>query len=53
MYPNWPDPDLADPARAYYGTNLARLLRVKARYDPDNAFRHAQALLGGAEGAPG
>jgi FAD/FMN-containing dehydrogenase len=38
VYPNFPDPDLPDPARAYYGDNHARLRRVKARYDPDNFF---------------
>jgi FAD/FMN-containing dehydrogenase len=34
VYPNFPDPDLRDPARAYHGTNLDRLRRVKGRYDP-------------------
>jgi hypothetical protein len=38
VYQNFPDPDLDDPARAYYGGNLDRLLRVKARYDPDGFF---------------
>jgi FAD/FMN-containing dehydrogenase len=38
VYPNFPDPDLADEAGAYSGVNLARLLRVKARYDPDGFF---------------
>jgi FAD/FMN-containing dehydrogenase len=38
VYPNFPDPGLADEAGAYYGVNLARLLRVKARYDPDGFF---------------
>jgi hypothetical protein len=36
VYPNFPDPDLADPGHAYHGTNYDRLLRVKARYDPGN-----------------
>jgi FAD/FMN-containing dehydrogenase len=43
-YQNFPDPDLDDWAHAYYGTNLERLLRVKAAYDPDGAFRSPQSL---------
>ena len=38
VYPTFPDPGLADEAGAYYGPNLARLLRVKASYDPDGFF---------------
>ena len=38
VYPNFPDPALEDPGRAYYGANLERLLRVKAAYDPDGFF---------------
>jgi FAD/FMN-containing dehydrogenase len=44
VFPNFPDPDLEDWAHAYYGANLARLLRVKARYDPENIFRFRQSL---------
>jgi FAD/FMN-containing dehydrogenase len=44
VYPNFPDPDLPDWARAYYGSNYDRLLRVKASYDPDNFFRFHQSL---------
>jgi FAD/FMN-containing dehydrogenase len=44
VYPNFPDPELDDPARAYYGTNLERLIRVKRRYDPDDFFRFPQSL---------
>jgi FAD/FMN-containing dehydrogenase len=43
-YQNFPDPDLVDWADAYYGTNLERLLRVKASYDPGNFFRFPQSL---------
>jgi FAD/FMN-containing dehydrogenase len=39
VYPNFPDPDLDDPAGAYFGANRHRLARVKARYDPDSFFR--------------
>lgn len=34
VYPNFPDPDLTDPARAYYGVNLPRLQGIRATYDP-------------------
>jgi FAD/FMN-containing dehydrogenase len=44
VFPNFPDPDLEDWAQAYYGQNLDRLLRVKARYDPGNLFRFFQSL---------
>jgi FAD/FMN-containing dehydrogenase len=44
VFPNFPDPDLDDWARAYYGNNLDRLLRVKARHDPGNVFRFRQSL---------
>jgi FAD/FMN-containing dehydrogenase len=44
VYPNWPDPDLKDWARAYHGFNLERLVRVKAKYDPGNVFRLRQSL---------
>lgn len=38
VYPNFPDLDLADEARAYYGGNLEHLVQVKARYDPGSVF---------------
>ena len=44
VYPNFPDPDLEDWARAYHGTNFERLARVKARYDPDGFFRFHQSI---------
>ncbi|HEY3873417.1 MAG TPA: BBE domain-containing protein, partial [Actinocrinis sp.] len=44
VYPNFPDPGLADWARAYHGANYDRLCRVRARYDPDGFFRFPQAI---------
>jgi FAD/FMN-containing dehydrogenase len=44
VYPCFPDADLDDWGRAYYGENYARLLEVKAKYDPTNAFRFKQAI---------
>jgi hypothetical protein len=44
VYPNWPDPDLADWARAYHGENLDRLVEIKARYDPEGFFRFHQSV---------
>jgi FAD/FMN-containing dehydrogenase len=48
VYPNFPDPDLADFAPAYHGGNLERLLRVRRRYDPDGFFRFPQSLVSAA-----
>jgi FAD/FMN-containing dehydrogenase len=39
VYPNFPEPDLADWDEAYYASNRERLLRVKRTYDPDGVFR--------------
>ena len=48
-YINYPDSDLnehgVDTAlRLYYAGNLARLKQAKARFDPQNRFRHAQSV---------
>jgi FAD/FMN-containing dehydrogenase len=44
VYSNFPDPELEDWGRAYHGTNLDRLRRVKATYDPENIFRFDQSV---------
>jgi FAD/FMN-containing dehydrogenase len=38
VFPNFGDPELVDPAAAYYGPNFARLSAIKARYDPEGAL---------------
>lgn len=44
-YVNYCDLDLVDAPRSYWGENLERLQNVKAAYDPENIFRHAQSIL--------
>jgi FAD/FMN-containing dehydrogenase len=44
VFLNFPDPDLADWATAYHGSNYERLARVKAHYDRDDVFRFHQSL---------
>lgn len=44
VFPNFADPDLADWADAYYGTNRQRLSQVKRRYDPDDLFTGPQVV---------
>ena len=39
-YQNFPDPDLDDEARAYFGPNHDRLARIRRRYDPSDFFRY-------------
>jgi FAD/FMN-containing dehydrogenase len=46
VFPNFPDPDLEDWGRAYYGGNYEQLLRVKATYDPGNFFCFHQSIPG-------
>ncbi|HEY3773679.1 MAG TPA: FAD-binding oxidoreductase [Solirubrobacteraceae bacterium] len=44
VYPNFPDPELRESARAYHGANLDRLTQVKATYDPESVFRFDQSI---------
>jgi FAD/FMN-containing dehydrogenase len=38
VYANFPDADLPDEHRAYWGGNLERVRRVKKKYDPERVF---------------
>jgi FAD/FMN-containing dehydrogenase len=43
-YQNYADPGLNNALRAYYGSNLARLVAIKTEVDPANRFRPAQGI---------
>ena len=43
-YQNYLDPNLGDWPSAYYGANYARLVQVKAAYDPTQVFRPVQGI---------
>jgi FAD/FMN-containing dehydrogenase len=44
-YVNYCDLDLGDNyAKAYWGDNLPRLMKIKAEVDPKNIFKHAQSV---------
>ena len=38
VYANFPDPDLPDEHRAYWGGNLERVRSAKEKYDPERVF---------------
>ncbi len=43
-YVNYQDPDLANFAEAYYGSNLKRLQGIKQQADPDRLFTFPQVI---------
>jgi FAD/FMN-containing dehydrogenase len=43
-YQNYLDPNLQDWQAAYYGANYARLVQVKAAYDPNQVFKPLQGI---------
>ena len=43
-YQNFIDISQTDYLTAYYGSNLPRLVQVKAKYDPGNLFRYPQSI---------
>jgi FAD/FMN-containing dehydrogenase len=43
-YQNYVDPQITDWPSAYYGPNYARLVRVKAAYDPNGIFQLPQGI---------
>lgn len=43
-YVNVPDQNIENFGEAYYGSNFARLQKVKAKYDPENLFHFPQSI---------
>jgi hypothetical protein len=43
-YVNFPNRELQNWAQAYYGGNLARLSKIKHKYDPNNIFKFEQSI---------
>jgi FAD/FMN-containing dehydrogenase len=43
-YLNYTDPQLKDWQKAYYGSNYARLLKVRREFDPHHYFNFPQAI---------
>jgi len=43
-YVNYVDDLIQNPLRAYYASNLERLVEIKAKYDPENIFNFPQSI---------
>lgn len=43
-YVGYADASIPDWPRAYFGPNLSRLVAIKAKYDPEDVFHHAQSV---------
>lgn len=43
-YFNYPQRDLPNWARRYWGENLERLVEIKNKWDPKNVFHHGQSI---------
>ncbi len=43
-YQNFPDPELQDWARAYYGDKPGPIGKAQGEVDPDSAFSHSQGI---------
>lgn len=39
-----PDPDIEDYLTSYYGDNVAKLKKIKRKYDPENIFNFEQSI---------
>ncbi len=44
QYRNYPDINFTNWDKLYYGSNYARLQKVKNKYDPNNLIRHQQSI---------
>lgn len=48
-YVSYCDLSIPEARKAYFGTNLPRLRRIKAKYDPDQVLQHPQSVIPDAE----